>query len=444
MYNKEGKIKLETSAKYEAIGNTNIVFYDSDIGTADLIFYITRNQRPLEVSDENVDCFLILIANDGSYIVDKANVIDPLKGKAQFTIPKEFLKHTGKVQAQLYIAVHGNEKIVTEVDFTFNIQNSLLSSVPAVDKLNYIRTFDDLKERIEQRVQYIEESLENGNDYVTQMDTTLSSGMKALNDRSAQVINEINDLADDYKKELDDIKDDNIVQLNTRANQIKTEVETLNKYDTTNWQKYKLTDVDGTYQLVDLNNDVSLLHGLAPGNYYTVKTPIFGASSQAGFVNVVQRKSPVTKRITFQPYNSNQIWVKRFFQTWAEWEKVVNNLTDSGWLPLTVINGATPNLAYKGFGDNGFDCAYKIITDDIVTRKCIRINVSNVTHNQLIAVLPVDFSKNTQVTQLNTSRPQTNVEVILRPNGELRILIDGDLNEWTVDDYGYGNISWIE
>ncbi|MDW3959209.1 phage baseplate upper protein [Staphylococcus saprophyticus] len=444
MYNKEGKIKLETSAKYEGIGNTNIVFYDSDIGTADLIFYITRNQRPLEVSDENVDCFIVLIANDGTYIVDKANVIDPLNGKAQFTIPKEFLKHTGKVQAQLYIAVHGNEKIVTEVDFTFNIRNSLLSSVPAVDKLNYIRTFDDLKERIEQRVQYIEESLENGNDYVTQMDTTLSSGMKALNDRSAQVIGEINELADNYKTELNEIKDNNIAQLNTRASEIKTEVETLNEYDTTNWQKYKLTDVDGTYPLVDLNNDLNLLHNLEPGNHYVINTPISGSTSRAGFLSVVQRKSPVTKRLTFRPYNSNQLWVKRFFVDWFNWEKAARNFTDSGWLPLTIINGATPNLAYKGFGDNGFDCAYKIVTDDVIIRKCIRINVSNFTHNQLIAVLPIDFTKNTKVAQLHTSRSQNTVEAILRPNGELRIIINGDLNEWTIDDYGYGNISWIE
>ena len=38
MYNKEAKLKLETSAHYIPIGKTNIVFYDSDIGTADLVF----------------------------------------------------------------------------------------------------------------------------------------------------------------------------------------------------------------------------------------------------------------------------------------------------------------------------------------------------------------------------------------------------------------------
>ena len=246
MYNKEGKINLETSAHYVPVGNTNIVFYDSDIGTADLIFYITRNQRPLEVSDENVDCFLILKASDGTYIVDKANIVDPLNGKARYTVPKEFLKHTGKVQGQVYIAVHGKEDMITEVEFNFNIKESLISTIPAVDKLNYIKTFDDLRTRIEERIEYIENALANGDDYVTQMDETFKSGMKSLNDRSAQVVSEIKTLADNHKQALNDLKDNNITELDNKANQIKEDIEELNNYDTSNWQKYKLTNDDGS------------------------------------------------------------------------------------------------------------------------------------------------------------------------------------------------------
>lgn len=246
MYNKEGKIKLETSAHYVPIGNTNITFYDSDIGTADLIFYITRNQRPLEVSDENVDCFLMLKAKDGTYIVDTAHVVDPLNGKVKYTVPKEFLTHTGSVKGQVWIAIHGKEDMITEVEFSFTVKDSMFTTIPAVDKVNYIRTFEDLRERIEDRVQYIEESLANGDDYVTQMDDTFQSGMKALNDRSTQVISEIKALADNHKQELNDLKDNNITELDNKANQIKEDIEELNNYDTSNWQKYKMTNDDGS------------------------------------------------------------------------------------------------------------------------------------------------------------------------------------------------------
>lgn len=254
MYNKEGKIKLETSAHYVPIGNTNIAFYDSDIGTADLIFYITRNQQPLEVSDENVDCFLMLKAKDGTYIVDTAHVVDPLNGKVKYTIPKEFLTHTGSVKGQVWIAVHGKEDMITEVEFSFAIKDSMFTTIPAVDKVNYIRTFEDLRERIEDRVQYIEESLANGDDYVSQMDDTFQSGMKALNDRSAQVISEIKTLADNHKKELNNLKNDNITELDNKANQIKEDIEELNNYDTSNWQKYKLTNDDGTRHYISKND----------------------------------------------------------------------------------------------------------------------------------------------------------------------------------------------
>ena len=246
MYNKEGKIKLETSAHYVPIGNTNITFYDSDIGTADLIFYITRNQRPLEVSDENVDCFLMLKAKDGTYIVDTAHVVDPLNGKVKYTVPKEFLTHAGSVKGQVWIAVHGKEDMITEVEFSFTIKDSMFSTTPAVDKVNYIRTFEELRERIEDRVQYIEESLANGDDYVTQMDDTFQSGMKSLNDRSKQVIEQVEKLADSHKEELTNLRDSSISDIDDKANQIKEDIEELNNYDTSNWQKYKLTNDDGS------------------------------------------------------------------------------------------------------------------------------------------------------------------------------------------------------
>ena len=111
--------------------------------------------------------------------------------------------------------------MITEVEFSFSIKDSMFTTVPAVDKVNYIRTFDDLRRRVEDRIQYIEESIANGDDYVSQMDATFQSGMKGLNDRSQQVINEINSLADGYKQELNDLKDNNIKELDTRANQIK-------------------------------------------------------------------------------------------------------------------------------------------------------------------------------------------------------------------------------
>ena len=324
MYNKEAKLKLETSAHYVPIGKTNIVFYDSDIGTADLVFYITRNKRPLEVSNENVDCYVILKAKDGSYIVDKMYVEDPLNGKVRFTIPKEFLSHVGNVKGQVFIAVHGKEDIVTEVEFSFNIKENIVSGIPSVDKVKYIRTFDELRERIEERVIKIEEALENGDDYVAQMDSTFQSGMKSLNDRSTQVINEIKTLSDNHKQELNILKDSSITELDTKATQIKADVETLNNYDTTNWQKSKITDDNGYIRMITSPD----LSATTLDNYFTKTEKIYvttpknspHTTSASGFIDVTFRTGGYGI-LTFQPYNSNLIYMTRRVNspTWTDW-----------------------------------------------------------------------------------------------------------------------------
>lgn len=331
MYNKEGKIKLETSANYVPIGNTNITFYDSDIGTADLIFYITRNQQPLEVSDENVDCFLMLKAKDGTYIVDTAHVVDPLNGKVKYTIPKEFLTHTGSVKGQVWITVHGKEDMITEVEFSFTIKDSMFTTIPAVDKVNYIRTFEDLRERIEDRVQYIEESLANGDDYVTQMDDTFQSGMKSLNDRSSQVISEINALADNYRQELNDLKDNSVEEINNKAIQAKESIEELNQKDTTNWQKHKLTQDDGTLRTIanfDFNN---IDDYLTKSEMIYATTPVNGPELVSGYVGFKIRGGYGV--LTYQPWNSENIYMTRKIGNdgWSKWKKITNDNTRQ-WL----------------------------------------------------------------------------------------------------------------
>lgn len=330
MYNKEGKIKLETSAHYVPIGNTNITFYDSDIGTADLIFYITRNQRPLEVSDENVDCFLMLKAKDGTYIVDTAHVVDPLNGKVKYTVPKEFLTHTGSVKGQVWIAVHGKEDMITEVEFSFTIKDSMFTTIPAVDKVNYIRTFEDLRERIEDRVQYIEESLANGDDYVSQMDATFHSGMKSLNDRSAQVINEIKSLADNHKQELNDLKDNNIIELDNKANQIKEDIEELNNYDTSNWQKYKMTNDDGSRIWLQGLDPLTA----EPGYYETSRMVNGPMNGDSGFFYVDITPSSYGRRLIKATYSAgNRSFVLTVHTGGAigEWKEITSTNTRQ-WL----------------------------------------------------------------------------------------------------------------
>lgn len=94
------------------------------------------------------------------------------------------------------------------------------------------------------------------------------------------------------------------------------------QYDTTNWQKYKLTNEDGTRKQIALANNIDNLHNLDVGYYYATSTPITGASSTAGLLTVELNGVKTVKFITFRPYNSSQTWIKRYYNTWSDWERV--------------------------------------------------------------------------------------------------------------------------
>ncbi|MCI2941702.1 BppU family phage baseplate upper protein [Staphylococcus cohnii] len=334
MYNKEGRIKLETTADIQNRLDTNIQFYNTDIGTANLVFYVTRNGSPLLVSSENADVFLIL-KNGKNYIVDNVEPTDPMNGCLKYTIPNEFLSLTGKVNGQLYIAVHGKEDIVTEVEFSFNIADSLINTIPAVDKLNEIRTFQEFRESIMTTIKEINEELANGKDYVSQMESTKASGIKALNDRTAQVIEEITTLVGTFTQEITDLKDNTITELDDKANQIKIDIESLNQANTNNWQKHKLTNEDGTIPIKS-NIDFNKLDD------FINKTSYFYAGSSInqpenvnanGYVTVYFRNNGYAK-LYYSPYSSDEIFTKRRMGNngWSEWKNITDKPNSSNEL----------------------------------------------------------------------------------------------------------------
>lgn len=351
MYNKEGRIKLETTAHIQNRLDTNIQFYNTDVGTADLVFDVTRNGSPLLVSSENADVIIQLETTDErkNYVVDNVIPVDPMNGVLKYTIPNDFLglankdNKTVKIIGQTWIAVHGKEDIVTHAEFSFSIKDSIINTIPAVDKLNEIRTFQEFRESIMNTINEINEALANGQDYVSQMETAKASGLKALNDRSTQVMQEIATLVSTSKKDITDLKNNTMSELDNKANQIKTDVEKLNKYDTSDWQKAKLIQDNGQLQIVSLADDINKLHDLKTGFYYTTTTPIvgIGATSTAGFLEVLERNGGILKRITFRPYNSTQIWQKRFYNTWEDWERVNPEDYKRKWLGTIGQEGNT-------------------------------------------------------------------------------------------------------
>ena len=492
MYNKEGKIKLETSAHYVPVGNTNIVFYDSDIGTADLIFYITRNQRPLEVSDENVDCFLMLKANDGTYIVDTAHVIEPMNGKVKYTVPKEFLTHTGSVKGQVWIAVHGKEDMITEVEFSFTIKDSMFTTVPAVDKLNYIRTFENLRERIEDRVQYIEESLANGDDYVTQMDDTFQGGMKSLNDRSTQVISEIKVLADNHKQELNDLKETGLTEINdkhiesiTEMNEVKTSITNITNDLVTKeslpteidtalndkpYQKYAYTNEEGKRSYLGLlgseesgyNSVLDLPPGLyeceipsdafevdAPldpnGSGYIASIDVYEGNNKRRQIKLMSNyRNDIYHATVHTANNDNPNGVFRGWKRVMNAEEYEEKNSDTGWIHWDTLNEVTeretdnPKAVHNHF---------RIVKTNGLTKGYLRININNFktqSYNSIVGSIPKEYVPKAQNFYVRTPVSANPAVLLLDTDGSVKVFLNtNDMEKWNPNGYITGEVSWV-
>lgn len=252
---KKTNIKLETTANYQPLSNLNVQFYNRDINTSVLNFIVTRNNSPLLLGDANVDTSIILVAEDGSKIRDELAITDGMNGIIQYTIPSEFLKHTGKVTGQVEIAIKGKENTVVERLFSFNIAESLVESFGADTKLVYIKKFDDLEIRIDNQMTKIEEAMANGTDYVTELEKARAKGLSDIDIAKTNSLEELSTLANTKLEEIELKGDEYVNGLNTAKNDIDTKINQFNddvlaggylkSTETETWQKYGFTLDDG-------------------------------------------------------------------------------------------------------------------------------------------------------------------------------------------------------
>ena len=490
---KKALFKMKTEPYLKPISDLGVGFYNLDENTAILQFQLTNNSGPLMISDNNVKSYAYFESKNGSVsdVID-LEIVDNYNGIVQITLPKDFLQASTdtKVTGQVYIGVNNvsgkpeyNEVAVFR-EFNFEVKDALINKISSFTKIEYIRMFDQLKARIEQQVKDIEEAIANGADYVAEMKSVLQRGIETLNTIVSDGKTDIQTFITQAKSDLDSTKDDAISEITSVSNNAKTSVtetadgvikninnisndatehidgkvdefngmletdgfvtpeELGNELDELEWQKYKLTNDDGSVPLIRLNNDLTLLHDMKAGFYYTTGTPINGVSSTAGFTEISTTESREVKHIIFRPYNSTTQYLKRFSASqWSEWERF-STVTDTGWITFDLINGALSNTAYKKEGDGGFDCAYRTIKNgDVVTKK-LRINGSNLTPNQAIAQLPSNFAKNAQAFPVRVPISSASGYIVIRPSGRVNFYVSGDTSNWNETGYAYGECTW--
>ncbi|WP_204206484.1 BppU family phage baseplate upper protein [Mammaliicoccus sciuri] len=322
MVQKYGDIKLETSAEYKAPIKTNISFDDTDVGSAVLRFFLTYGNQPLLLDEATTELSIFLVAHDGYFEKHNLNYDDPLNGKVSVKLTDAFLAHSGLAKGQIYIKVLGENSVVTQVKFTFNIEDSLINDIPADVQMKEIRIFSELEAEINNMVNNINEKLSDGQAVVDEMNALINQAKLDLQLTVNTAKDEFEVIKTTFSNDVQTSTDNAKTEIETAKNSAVSDINALNQSDTTNWQKSKITEDTGMATLIsspDLNN---LDEYFNKTGFYYVTQSVGGPSGESGnaFINVYFRTDTLGK-IVYQAYNSDKVYVKRKTSAgvWSDW-----------------------------------------------------------------------------------------------------------------------------
>ena len=495
---KVATLSLEESAYLRPISGKGIGFYNLDKNTAQFQFRVTKDDFPLQISDKNIKGYAFFEENvkvkdvkpSTSGVID-LDFIDPLKGLVGVTVPPWFLKSVSNssVLGEIYLSLNdvknnGNDDTVVLGTFEFEVRDSLVNHISSDIKVSYLRMFDDLRTELELKVQQVKEEVGDLTSMVGMIQQTIEDALAKLNKAQSDAISEVaseraealreidskrDSVKTDYDLAYDNFKnlyDSNLEQFTSNVNDANTTIDgkvssfkelldndgfttpayVEQKFTDANWQKYKLTNDDGTnfYDAnlqIDFDNNEQLM-SLPIGTRYIVNSinqPI--GKSPNGWFTKHSRTNDVLL-IQYQPYNSTVIYQKRFYKSWSGWERVGSDVVDTGWIDLQLINGAIPGT--ESTINGGFRNAYRIIKQNGITKKMLRINATNIQHGQTIALLPKDFNLVTMMQPVAVPRNRYGGRVTITASGTVTFNVLYDSSNWTPTDYAYAQIEWTE
>ncbi|EOD8199019.1 phage baseplate upper protein [Staphylococcus aureus] len=246
-------IELQTTSQYNPIIDTNISFYESDRGTGVLNFSVTKNNRPLSISAEHVKTSIVLKTDDynvdrGAYISDDLTIVDAINGRLQYVIPNEFLKHAGKVHAQAFFTQHGSNNVVVERQFSFNIENDLVSGFDGTTKLVYIKSIQDTIEAVGKDFNQLKQNMADTQTLIAKVNDSATKGIQQIEIKQNEAIQAITATQTSATQAVT-AEFNKIVEkeqaIFARVNEVEQQIngaDLVKDNSTVNWQKSKITD----------------------------------------------------------------------------------------------------------------------------------------------------------------------------------------------------------
>ncbi|HDG9390658.1 TPA: BppU family phage baseplate upper protein [Staphylococcus aureus] len=378
-------IELQTTSQYNPVIDTNISFYESDRGTGVLNFAVTKNNRPLSISSEHVKTSIVLKTDDynvdrGAYISDELTIVDAINGRLQYVIPNEFLKHSGKVHAQAFFTQNGSNNVVVERQFSFNIENDLVSGFDGITKLVYIKSIQDTIEAVGKDFNQLKQNMADTQTLIAKVNDSATKGIQQIEIKQNEAIQAITatqtSATQAVTAEVDKIveKEQAIFE---RVNEVEQQIngaDLVKGNSTTNWQKSKITDdygkaIESSEQSIDsvlsAINTSRIIHitsatdaptfkdigtletpkedGVDDGSEVSATTNTLGKSG----LLVVYVVDDSTARATWYPDDSNDEYTKyKIGGTWYQFYKKVDEELTKKFVEETSNNALNQAKQY--------------------------------------------------------------------------------------------------
>nr|WP_163093886.1 BppU family phage baseplate upper protein [Bacillus velezensis] len=150
-------LAFEVTSRTKTNIKTAIQFSTQDIDTARLIFSLTKDGVPLPLSA--VTGKLVMFTADGSRFIRSVEITDKVEGVAQYVLSAEEIRHSGDVQAELYL-YYANKQALSIHKFSFTIDKALIDTdiVPLAEY--YVDDFEALRQQINDLYDEVVETVE--------------------------------------------------------------------------------------------------------------------------------------------------------------------------------------------------------------------------------------------------------------------------------------------
>ena len=344
------------------------------------------------------------------------------------------------------------KKELAEIVLTYESKIQSITQEVQSTKDSAIDSIESTQSQSESNIENTKQSAINSvNKAQQEAESQIGETTEALKGKTSELTTMFND----YLEQLTSNRDTTLVEVENAKQDALDAINDFQSVDTSDWQKHKLTEDDGYIPRID-NADMSDLDSFMEINskhvylFDPINTPTLNDDN--GYLTIIARSSTYAQAI-FSPINDNTVYMNNKIGSsngWDGWEKVNASQTDTGWVPFDLINGAVGDTAFKNSGDNGFNCAYRIIEKDGVTEKKLRINAKHIVHRQIIAQLPEGFAKNLQYHFVRVPADLgLNGMIGIYPNGKIYIYVNSDKQaEWESrsgdDVYFYGEVNWVD